>query len=103
MLRFRHVGRVSRRPRDQRSGLLVATAELPHLPLGGLFRREPPQARPALAAASPQGQTSGSNMISRTSCAQRQAAAILAAHSSASSREGTSISENPPMTALVSR
>src|SRR2546426_6881947 len=35
--------------------------------------------------------------ISRTSCAQRQATAILAAHCSASSREGTSMSVNPPM------
>ncbi len=47
-------------------------------------------------------QTVGSGMISRTSCAHRQATAILAAHSSASSREGTSTIENPPMTALVS-
>src|SRR3712207_1364033 len=47
-------------------------------------------------------QESGSYMISRTSCAHRQAAAILAAHASASSREGTSMIENPPMTALVS-
>src|SRR5688500_15805322 len=39
---------------------------------------------------------------SRTSCAQRQATAILPAHSSASSREGTSTTENPPMYALLS-
>ena len=45
---------------------------------------------------------SGSNMISRTSCAQRQAAAILAAQTSASAREETSMTENPPMTAFVS-
>src|SRR5438105_9331476 len=36
-------------------------------------------------------------MNSRTSCAQRQAPAFLAAHSSASSREGTSTTQNPPM------
>src|SRR4051794_23177771 len=36
-------------------------------------------------------------MNSWTSCAQRQAAAVLAAHSSASSREGTSTTQNPPM------
>ena len=47
-------------------------------------------------------QTSGSNPISRTSCAQRQATANLAAHSRASSREGTSTITNPPMTAFVS-
>src|SRR6266571_8292559 len=41
--------------------------------------------------------SSGSAPISRTSCAQRQATAILAAHCSASSREGTSTSVNPPM------
>ena len=41
-------------------------------------------------------------MNSRTSRAQRQAAAILAAHSSASSREGTSTTENPPTYALLS-
>src|SRR3712207_9099547 len=47
-------------------------------------------------------QESGPYMISRTSWAHRQATAILAAHASASSREGTSMIENPPMTALVS-
>src|ERR1700679_3231447 len=41
--------------------------------------------------------SSGSAPISRTSCAQRQATAIFAAHRSASSREGTSTSVNPPM------
>ena len=41
-------------------------------------------------------------MISRTSCAHRQPRAMRAAHSSASSREGTSMIENPPMTAFVS-
>jgi hypothetical protein len=40
-------------------------------------------------------------MLSRTSCAQRQATANLAAHSSASWREGTSMITNPPMTASV--
>jgi transcriptional regulator GlxA family with amidase domain len=34
-------------------------------------------------------------------CAQRQAPAILAAHASASSRETTSTTTNPPMTSLV--
>ena len=48
------------------------------------------------------GQTSGSYMISRTSCAQRQAAANLVAHSSATSREGTSTIAKPPMTSLTS-
>jgi hypothetical protein len=33
---------------------------------------------------------------------RRHAAAILAAHCSASSREGTSTTANPPMTSLVS-
>lgn len=41
-------------------------------------------------------------MISRTSCAQRQPRAMRAAHSSASARDGTSMIENPPMTAFVS-
>src|ERR1700722_2942890 len=41
--------------------------------------------------------SSGSAPISWTSCAQRQATAILAAQCSASSREGTSTSVNPPM------
>jgi hypothetical protein len=45
---------------------------------------------------------SGSGMSSRTSCAQRQPTAILAAHASASSREATSTTENPPRTSLVS-
>src|SRR5213080_5221612 len=36
-------------------------------------------------------------MNSRTSCAQRQALAVLAAHFSASSRVGTSTTQNPPM------
>ena len=47
-------------------------------------------------------QTVGSGRSSRTSCEQRQATAILAAHSSASSREDTSTTANPPMTSLVS-
>ena len=50
----------------------------------------------------PYDQTAGSVRSSRTSCAQRQATAILAAHSSASSREGTSTTANPPRTSLVS-
>src|SRR6516225_3074641 len=47
-------------------------------------------------------QTVGSGRSSRTSCAQRHTTAILAAHFSASSREGTSTTANPPMTSLVS-
>ena len=50
----------------------------------------------------PLDQTSGSNMISRTSWAQRQAAANLVAHSSPSSREATSTMAKPPMTAFDS-
>src|SRR5258708_18945964 len=46
-------------------------------------------------------QTLGSGMNSRTSCAQRQATAILAAHCSASSREGTSMIVTPAMYALL--
>src|SRR5207249_1440154 len=46
--------------------------------------------------------TAGSGANSRTSCAQRQAAAILAAHCSASSREGTSMIVTPAMYALLS-
>lgn len=41
--------------------------------------------------------TSGSNPIAGTSCLQRHAAAILAAHFSASSREGTSRIVIPPV------
>jgi hypothetical protein len=41
--------------------------------------------------------TAESGMKSRTSCAQRQAPAFLAAHCSASSREGTSTTQNPPI------
>src|SRR5215472_11182153 len=47
-------------------------------------------------------QAVASGRSSRTSCAQRHATAILAAHSSASSREGTSTTANPQMTSLVS-
>ena len=46
-------------------------------------------------------QTSGSNMNSRTSCAQRQAAAIFAAHWRAASRVGTSTTVTPPHNSLV--
>src|SRR5947207_155367 len=46
--------------------------------------------------------TAGSGPNSRTSCAQRQAAAILAAHCSASSSEGTSMIVTPAMYALLS-
>lgn len=45
---------------------------------------------------------SGSNMISRTSCAHRQPLAMRAAQTKASSRVGTSIIEKPPTTAFVS-
>jgi hypothetical protein len=41
--------------------------------------------------------TAGSGMNSSTPWAQRQAVAVLAAHSSASSREGTSTTQKPPM------
>lgn len=44
----------------------------------------------------------GSGRSSRTSCAHRHATAILAAHRSASSRDATSTTANPPTTALVS-
>src|SRR5215204_6853662 len=55
---------------------------------------------PPLADDLDQGVEPGTN--SRSSCAQRQATAIRPAHSSASSREGTSTTENPPMYALLS-
>src|SRR5215217_2636953 len=55
---------------------------------------------PLLAEALDQGVEPGTN--SRTSCAQRHATAILPAHSSASSRDATSTTENPPMYALLS-
>ena len=45
---------------------------------------------------------SGQATSSRTSCAQRHATAILAAHSRASARERTSTTANPPRTSLVS-
>jgi len=45
----------------------------------------------------------GSNTISRTPCVQRQAAANLAAHCSASSLVGTSLMEKPPVTAPASK
>ena len=54
----------------------------------------------ALSRMTYQGVEPGPN--SRTSCAQRQATAILPAHSSACSREGTSTTENPPIYALLS-
>jgi hypothetical protein len=40
-------------------------------------------------------------MNARTSCAQRQATTIFAAHASAASREGTSMIVSPPMYAAV--
>jgi hypothetical protein len=63
-------------------------------------RRNAKRLPPPLADGLDQGVEPGTN--SRTSCAQRQATAILPAHSSASSREGTSTTENPPMYALLS-
>src|SRR5687767_11758352 len=63
-------------------------------------RRNAKRLPPPLADGLDQGVEPGPN--SRTSCAQRQATAILPAHSSASSREGTSTTENPPMYALLS-
>lgn len=41
-------------------------------------------------------------MNSRTSCPQRQATAIFAAHCRAASREGTSTTVKPPLNSLVS-
>src|SRR6266508_4973839 len=63
-------------------------------------RRNAKRLPPPLADGLDQGVEPGTN--SRTSCAQRQATAVLPAHSSASSREGTSTTENPPMYALLS-
>src|SRR5688572_32673935 len=63
-------------------------------------RRNAKRLPPPLADGLDQGVEPGTN--SRTSCAQRQATAILPAHSIASSREGTSTTENPPMYALLS-
>ncbi|MFI0509459.1 hypothetical protein ACH3Y9_08150 [Streptomyces sp. WSLK1-5] len=48
-------------------------------------------------------QTGRVGMISLTSCTQRHATAISAAHSSMSSREGTSVIENPLRTDSVFR
>ena len=64
-------------------------------------RRNAKRLPPPLADGLDQGVEPGTN--SRTSCAQRQATAILPAHSSASSREGTSTTENPPMYAFALR
>src|SRR5918999_1625754 len=63
-------------------------------------RRNAKRLPPPLADGLDHGVDPGTN--SRTSCAQRQATASLPAHSSASSREGTSTTENPPMYALLS-
>jgi hypothetical protein len=49
------------------------------------------------ASRAPQFPTIGSGMNARTSWAQRQATASLAAHSSAASSNGTSRIEKPPM------
>src|SRR5829696_5982756 len=63
-------------------------------------RRNAKRLPPTLADGLDQGVEPGTN--SRASWAQRQATAILPAHSNASSREGTSTTENPPMYALLS-
>jgi len=64
-------------------------------PLGADRPDDPPRRRSVPLNAAGQLPTAGSGMNSRTSCAQRQAAAILAAHARASSREGTSRTVNP--------
>ena len=46
-------------------------------------------------------QLSGSYPNSRSSCEQRQALAIFAAHSMAASRDGSSKTQNPPLNSLV--
>jgi hypothetical protein len=103
-------GPVSREGRASRP----AQEALPRVPGSGRRCQAAARASPALALRTAFGQaqpgrhrrlpawrsiasSSGSAPIARTSCAQRQAAAILAAHRSASSREGTSRSVNPPM------
>ena len=74
----------------------AATAS-PALALRVAFDQAQPGRHHRLSAWRSIASSPGSAPISRTSCAQRQATAILAAHCSASSREGTSTSVNPPM------
>ena len=76
----------------------------------GAPRRRPPINQTRGAGHSPRrggrcpafDQAVGSSMSSNTCCAHRQATAILAAHSSASSREPTSTIANPPICPLLS-
>src|SRR5712692_5887814 len=75
----------------------TAARARPALPLRVAFDQAQPGRHRRLSAWRSIASSSGSAPISRTSCAQRQATAILAAHCSASSREGTSTSVNPPM------
>jgi hypothetical protein len=49
----------------------------------------------------PAGQLSGSSANSRSSCEQRQALAIFAAHWTAASRDGSSRTQKPPSNSLV--
>lgn len=49
----------------------------------------------------PVGQLSGSYPNSRSSCEQRQALAIFAAHWMAASRDGSSRTQKPPSNSLV--
>ena len=49
----------------------------------------------------PRGQLSGSYWNSRSSCEQRQALAIFAAHWTAASRDGSSRTQKPPSNSLV--
>ena len=75
----------------------AAARASPALALRAAFDQAQPGRHRRLSAWRSIASSSGSAPIARTSCAQRQAAAILAAHRSASSREGTSRSVNPPM------
>ena len=75
----------------------TAAKASPALALRVAFDQTQPGCHRRLAAWRSIASSSGSAPISRTSCAQRQATAILAAHCSASSREGTWTSVNQPM------
>ena len=59
-------------------------------------RRQTPSGGLQLRVSRSMASSSESQPTARTSCAHRQAAAILAAHASASSREGTSMTVRPP-------
>jgi hypothetical protein len=62
----------------------------------GAWHRCIPGARHLYSRAGAQLPTNGSGMNTLTSCGQRQATAIFAAHSRAASREGTSTTLRPP-------